>query len=130
MRTEADNRCSPGGPCHREAEYDKQGAIQLLGRYRVDAADDSTNTVAAERQHLVRHDLRAQAKAVHWGDIDHRPEVQTGLNVGGDRTDKDSRKLAGKFIRLHHHAWPRPAEVTRADNQHDIAPVYFHDSQS
>src|SRR5260221_1701741 len=44
----------------REPEHHKQRAIEVLGCFPANMADDASNPVVAERDHLVRHDLRAK----------------------------------------------------------------------
>jgi hypothetical protein len=41
----------------RQAEHQKECAVQLLGRFRVDATNHPPNAVAAQRDQLVCHDL-------------------------------------------------------------------------
>ena len=47
----------------RQPEHHKQRAIEVLGCFAINMADDAPNPVMAEGDHLVRHDLRAKAKA-------------------------------------------------------------------
>ncbi len=60
--TEAQRRGAAWSP--RQPEHDEERAIELFGCFRVDTADDAPNPFMAERNHFVRHDLRAKAKAV------------------------------------------------------------------
>ncbi len=118
-------RCSP-----RQPEHQKEGAVQLLGRFRVDAANNPPNAVAAERDQFVCHDLRPKAKTVLRCNFDQRPEQKSVLQVRRDRTDEDCRKAGVKPVVLNDDTGPRSPEIARNNHQHDIAAGYFHDSQS
>jgi hypothetical protein len=48
----------------RQPEHDKQRAIELFGCFRINMADDAPDPIMAERDHFVRHNLRAKPKAV------------------------------------------------------------------
>jgi hypothetical protein len=48
----------------RQPEHYKKRAIEVFGCFFINMADDAPNPVVAESDHLVRHDLRAKAKAV------------------------------------------------------------------
>jgi hypothetical protein len=48
----------------RQPEHDEQCAIEVFGCFPINMADDAPNPVLAEGDHLVRHNLRAKAKAV------------------------------------------------------------------
>ena len=67
---------SPGQP-----EYYQECAIEVLRSFPVNVADDAPDPVMAERDHLVRHNLRAEAKAVRWFGFDNRSERQPLLKV-------------------------------------------------
>ena len=41
----------------RQPKNDKQGAIDLVRGFTVNMADDAPNAIAAQGDHLVRHDL-------------------------------------------------------------------------
>jgi hypothetical protein len=58
-RADPESRKSLESP--RQAEHDKQRAIQLLGRFRVNATDHPPDTISVECDHLVRHDLGTKA---------------------------------------------------------------------
>ena len=116
---------SPG-----EAEDQKKRAIQLFRRFRVDAANNPPNAVAAERDQFVCHDLRPKAKTVLRRNFDHRPERKSVLQVRRDRTDENCRKAGVKPVVLNDNTGPRSPEIARNNHQHDIAAGYFHDSQS
>jgi len=113
----------------RQAENQKQRPIQLFGCFRVDAADHPPDTVAAQRDQFIRHDLRPKTQAVLGGDLDYRPEREFVLQVRRNRANEDCRK-AGEFVTLNDYAGSRPPEIARDDHQHDIAARYFHESQS
>ncbi len=70
-------RASASSP--RQAEDKKKGAIQLFGRFRVDAANNPPDAVAAERDQFVCHDLRSKAKTVPGGNFDQRAERKSVL---------------------------------------------------
>ena len=118
-------RCSP-----RQPEHQKERPVQLFGRFRVEAANNPPNAVAAERDQFVCHDLRAKAKTGLRRNFDQRSQRKSALKVRRDRTDEDCRKAGVEFVALNDDAWPRPPEIARDDHQHDIAARYFHDSQS
>jgi hypothetical protein len=48
----------------RQPEDYQQGSIEVFGCFHINIADDAPNPVTAQGDHLVRHDLRAKAKAV------------------------------------------------------------------
>jgi hypothetical protein len=114
----------------RQPEYQKERAVQLFGRFHVDAANNPPNAVAPERDQFVCHDLRSKAKTVPGGNLDQRPEQKSVLQLRRNRTDQDCRKAGVEFVALNDDAGPRPPEIARDDHQHDIASRYFHDSQS
>jgi hypothetical protein len=121
--------CAAGSsPC--QPEHQKERAVQLFRRLRVDAANNSPNAVAPERDQFVCHDLRPKAKTVLGCNLDQRSERKSVLQVRRNRTDEDRRKAGVEFVTLNDDAGPRPPEIARNDHQHDIAPRYFHDSQS
>ena len=70
-------RASASSP--RQAEDQKERAIQLFRRFRVDAANNPPNAVAAERDQFVCHDLRSKAKTVPGGNFDQRAERKSVL---------------------------------------------------
>ncbi len=57
-------------PSARKPEHQQECAVQLFGRFRVDAANDPSNTVAAQRDQLIRHDLRPKAETVLGSNFD------------------------------------------------------------
>jgi hypothetical protein len=69
-------RCSA-----RQSEQYQKRAVQFLGRFCADAANNPPNTVAAERDQLVRHDLRPKAKSIFRCNFDQRPEQKSVLQV-------------------------------------------------
>jgi hypothetical protein len=73
-RADDDDILSP-----RQPEHEKERAIQLLGRVRVDAADNPPDAVAAERDQFVCHDLRPKAKTVLRCNFDQRSERKSVL---------------------------------------------------
>jgi hypothetical protein len=115
----------PGQP-----EHQQKGTVQLFRRLRVDATNNPPNAVATERDQLICHDLRAQAKAVPWGNFDYRSERKSVLQIRRNRADEDCRKAGREIIALNDNAGPRPPQIARDDHQHDIATRYFHESQS
>jgi hypothetical protein len=125
-----DARMWPESSSPRQADDQNERAVQLFGRFRVDAANNPPNAVAAERDQFVCHDLRSKAKTVLRCNLDQRPERKSVLQVRRDWTDEDCRKAGGEFVGLHDNAKPRSPEIARDDHQHDIAARYFHDSQS
>ena len=114
----------------RQPEYQKERAVQLFGRFHVDAANNPPNAVAAERDQFIRHDLRPETKTVLRRNLDQRPEQKSVLQVRRNRTDQDCRKAGVEFAALNNDAGPRSPEIVRNDHQHDIAAGYFHDSQA
>jgi hypothetical protein len=66
-------------PLWRQAEDQKERAVQLFGRFRVDAANNPPNAVAAERDQFVCHDLRPEPKTVLGCDFDQRSERKSVL---------------------------------------------------
>jgi hypothetical protein len=121
-------RASASSP--RQAEEQKERAVQLFGRFHVDAANNPPNAVAAERDQFVCHDLRPKAKAVPGCNFDQRAERKSVLEIRRDRTDEDCRMAGVELVALNDDARPRPPEIARNDHQYDIASRYFHDSQS
>jgi len=121
-------RASASSP--RQAEDQKERAIQLFRRFHVDAANNPSNAVAAERDQFIRHDLRPETKTGLRRNLDQRPEQKSVLQVRRNRTDQDCRKAGVEFAALNNDAGPRSPEIARNDHQHDIAAGYFHDSQS
>jgi hypothetical protein len=73
----------------RQPEHQQERAVQLFGRFRVDAANDPPNAVAAKRDQSVRHDPRPQAKTVFRRNVDQRSERKFVLRIGRDRADQD-----------------------------------------
>ena len=65
---------SPG-----QSEDQEERAVQLFGRFRIDAANNLPNAVAAERDQFVCHDLRPKAKAVPGCNFDQRAERKSVL---------------------------------------------------
>ena len=65
----------------RQPEHQQKCAVQLLGRFGVDAANNPPNAVATECNQFVDHDLRPKAKPVLWGNLDYRPERKSVLQV-------------------------------------------------
>jgi hypothetical protein len=63
----------------RQAEEQKERAVQLFGRFRVDAANNPPNAVAAERDQFICHDLRPKAKTVRGRNFDQRSERKSIL---------------------------------------------------
>jgi hypothetical protein len=51
-------------PSPRKPEHHEQRAIEVLGCFRVDMTNNLPNMVNPQRDHLVRHNLGAKAKAV------------------------------------------------------------------
>lgn len=49
-------------PC--QPKDNQQRATKLLNDFRIDVADDLSDTVSSQCHHLVSHDLRAQAKPI------------------------------------------------------------------
>src|SRR5260370_37500527 len=84
---ERPGRASASSP--RQAEEQKERAVQLFGRFRVDAANNPPNAVAAERDQFIRHDLRPETKTVLWRNLDQRPEQKAVLQVRPKRTDQN-----------------------------------------
>src|SRR5258708_2556625 len=70
-------RASASSP--RQAEDQKKRAVQLFGRFRVDAANNPPNAVAAERDQFIRHDLRPETKTVFLRHFDQRSEPKPVL---------------------------------------------------
>jgi hypothetical protein len=70
-------RASASSP--RQAEDQKKRAIQLFGRFPVDAANNPPNAVAAERDQFICHDLRPKAKTVRGRNFDQRSERKSVL---------------------------------------------------
>ena len=114
----------------RQAEEQKERAVQVFGRFRVDTANNPPNAVAAERDQFIRHDLRPETKTAPGRNFDQRPEQKSVLQVRRNRTHQDCRKAGVEFAALNNDAGPRSPEIARNDHQHDIAAGYFHDSQS
>jgi hypothetical protein len=121
-------RAAPPSP--RQPKHQQKRAVQLFGRFRIDAANNPPNALATERKQFVRHDLRPDAKTVFWGNFDHRSERKSVLQVRRNRANEDCRKAGGEFVTLNDDAGLRPPEIARDDHQHDIAARYFHESQS
>ena len=65
---------SPG-----QSEDQEERAVQLFGRFRVDAANNPPDAVAAERDQFVCHDLRSKAKTVPGCNFDQRAERKSVL---------------------------------------------------
>jgi hypothetical protein len=63
----------------RQPEHHKERAVQLFGRFHVDAANNPPNAVAAERDQFVCHDLRPKAKTVRGRNFDQRSERKSVL---------------------------------------------------
>jgi hypothetical protein len=129
-RGRGEARMRSAAPSPRQAEDQKERAVQLFGRFSVDAANNPPNAVAAERDQFVCHDLRPKAKSVLGCNFDQRSERKSVLQIRRDRTDEDCRKPGVEFVALNDDAKPRPPEIARDDHQHDVASRYFHDSQS
>jgi hypothetical protein len=72
-------RMPAGALSPRQAEHQKERAVQLFGRFRVDAANNPPDAVAAERDQLVCHDLRSKAKTVLGCNFDQRSEQKPVL---------------------------------------------------
>jgi hypothetical protein len=70
-------RASASSP--RQPEHQKKRAIQLFGRFRVDAANNPPDAVAAERDQFVCHDLRSKAKTVPGCNFNQRAERKSVL---------------------------------------------------
>jgi hypothetical protein len=114
----------------RQSQHQQKGAVQFLGRFRVNAADNPAYAIATERDQFVGHDLRPKAKTVFRCNFNQRSEQKSVLQVRRDRTDEDCRKAGAKPVVLNDDTGPRPPEIARNDHQHDIAARYFHDFQS
>jgi hypothetical protein len=54
----------------RQSEQQKERAVELLGRFSVDAANNPPNAVAAECDQFICHDLRPKAKTVFRCNLD------------------------------------------------------------
>ena len=65
----------------RQAEDQKQRAVELFGRFSIDAADNPPNAVTAERDEFIGHDLRPETKAVLRGCFNQRSERKSVLQV-------------------------------------------------
>ena len=78
-RGRGEARMRSAAPSPRQAEDQKERAVQLFGRFSVDAANNPPNAVAAERDQFVCHDLRPKAKAVCRCSFNQRPERKPGL---------------------------------------------------
>jgi hypothetical protein len=76
---EARMRSAASSP--RQAEDQKERAVQLFGRFSVDAANNPPNAVAAERDQFVCHDLRPKAKSVLGCNFDQRSERKSVLQI-------------------------------------------------
>jgi hypothetical protein len=74
-------RCERAAPSPRKAKDHEQRTIKVFGCFGIDMTDDAPNPVTAESDHLVRHNLRAKAKAVCRLGFDNRPERQPLLKV-------------------------------------------------
>jgi hypothetical protein len=99
---------SPG-----QSEDQKERAVQLFGRFRVDAANNPPNAIAAERDQFVCHDLRPKAKTVLGCNFDQRSERKSVLWIRRDRTNEDCRKAGVEFVALNDDARSRPPEIAR-----------------
>ena len=74
-------RVIPGCQSPRQTEYDEQCTVELVGCSGIDLANDAPNPITPQRDHLVRHDLRAKAKSVRRSSFNNRSERQLFLNV-------------------------------------------------
>lgn len=66
----------------RKSKDQQERAVEFFGCFGVDTPDDPPNTVTAERDQFVRHDLRPQAKTVLRCGFDQRPEQEPVLQIG------------------------------------------------
>jgi hypothetical protein len=62
-----------------QSEDQEERAIQLFGRFHVDAANSVPNAVAAKRDQFVGHDLRPKATTILWGNFDQWSERKSVL---------------------------------------------------
>lgn len=91
-------------PC--QPKDNQQRATKLLNDFRIDVADDLSDTVSSQCHHLVSHDLRAQAKPILLLRLYDWTQGQPILDVGGDGADENGRKFRDEFVRLHDNAGP------------------------
>ncbi len=58
----------------RQPEDQKERAVELLGRFSVDAANNPPNAITAKRDQFICHDLRPKAKTAFRCNLDQRSE--------------------------------------------------------
>jgi len=63
----------------RQTENQKERAVELFGRFCVDAANNPPNAVAAERDQFICHDLGPKAKTVRGRNFDQRSQRKSVL---------------------------------------------------
>jgi hypothetical protein len=113
-----------------QPEHDQKRAIKPFGCFCIDMANDAPNPVVPQRYHLVRHDLRANEKAVGRFGLYHRPEWQSFLKVRRNWTNENGRQLFVEIVGLDDHPGPRSSQLTWNDRQHDVAAFHFQSLQS
>jgi hypothetical protein len=76
-----EEQIEPELPHHsaRQPQHQQKRTVQLLGRFRVDAANNPPNAIATERDQFVGHDLRPEAKTVFRCNFNQRSEQKSVL---------------------------------------------------
>jgi hypothetical protein len=108
----------------------QQSLVQPLGGFGIDPTDNAPNPIVPQRDHFVRHDLRAQSQSVGWLGINGRPKRNFVLHVRRNRTYEDCRQTLVEFIRLDDDSGPRSSQFVRNNRQHDIAALHLQSLQS
>jgi hypothetical protein len=108
-----------------ESKHDQERAVEIVTRLRIEATDDAPDTIAAQRQQFIGHDLGSDTQPVSGIGVYQWPDWEMFCHIRCYRTYQYSRGYIAQRIGLDDDAWTRLSQFTRNDDQNDVAA--FHE---